>query len=774
MTRLKLTSPGVLLILAVLAAGGIFLLDLFCLRPYTESQKWAALKEEAVRAQHGSELALQAEQNGLVRAATAWAHALAAAGGEAFDLDGADRFLRSTMARTVVEQAWIADAAGNVLGVWHGPNADANLPAGGADDIAEAIAPINADSADPLGGLLRLREGPAVFARCAIADEADPNGARRLYLARRLTPDVLERLGLASGGGLVLICGDRLPGGIRTDHSAAQTIWLTASERLAVAWTVRGPAGRDLGYFQATVPVSHIHRQATTSRRTVLIVLSLSVALSLLVILGTHMLITGPVIRLLTRLQRLESGEGTPQNLARDLHGEPLMLARRLENAFERLAHISKTDELTGLANRRHFEEVLECFYFQARRYNRPLSVIVMDIDFFKALNDAGGHQAGDEMLKKVAGAIEEACRKADLPARFGGDEFAVLLPETAAPDAHAVAQRIGEMIAAQRIVVGSVEMTSTISMGVVDLNAGEMDGPSAMMGLADRALYTAKKRGRSRIIQAHDLNTDAAEEGQSESGRIDVLSSKLAGLDGRFKDLFLLAFDQVMAILQARDPFMADHTRKVQHYAALIAREMELPDRVVKRIEISAVMHDLGMLALPDSILLCPHRLEEEQVKMMRRHPLLSVRIMERMEFLEQEIPAVRYHHERYDGTGYPEGIAGPSIPLTARILAVADVFDAMTSPRTFRKAYGCAEALGEIRRAGGTQFDPTVVSAFMTVADHWGEDLLHVPGLGGSAAFAARDAEPHHATPAWRENTPSGPDRGPLAARPDASAGA
>ncbi|MGB2821096.1 MAG: diguanylate cyclase [Phycisphaerae bacterium] len=754
MTRLKLTSPGVLLILAVVAAAGIFLLDLFYLCPYIDAQKWAALREEAVRAEHGVQLALQAEQRSLVRSAAAWARSAEVIrffqrGGT----DGLDVFLREAMAPAKVQWSWLTDPNSRLLQAWPvDPKSRTR-----SDGIASAMEALRASQGISQAGLIRLPDGPALYARYPVRESgSDANQMGYLCLARTVDSDLLDKLSLSAGGRLVLIPQERPPRGVALDSSARQTIWLTAEDHLAVAWVARDPAGKNLGYFLATVPVVHIHRQALSSRRMVLIILSLSVALTLLVILGSHMLITGPVVRLLSRLQRLESGEGSPENLARDLHGEPLMLARRLENAFEKLAHISKTDELTGLANRRHFSEVLDCFYVQARRYNRPLSLIVMDVDYFKAVNDAGGHQVGDEVLKWVSAAIEEACRRADLPARFGGDEFAVLLPETSAEDARAVAERIRVSIGGRTIHAGNLEFNVTVSGGIADLNAGEMDGPDAMLGLADQALYAAKQLGRNRILLAHDVHAPQADSDENESKKINVLSKKLAGLDDQFKDLFVQAFKEVMLILQHRDPHMADHTRNVLHYATLIAREMELPSHVIKRIEVASVMHDLGMVAMPDSILLCPTQLDEEELRMMRRHPLLSVRIMQRMDFLDQEIPAVRYHHERWDGKGYPEGIAGASIPLTARVLAVADAFDAITSPRTFRNAKSCAEALGEIHRAAGTQFDPTVVEAFMLVADRLGSELMHITDIEGDRHLWT-EQEAHFASPEWRESAPA-----------------
>jgi len=762
MVRFKLTSPGVLLILAVLAACGIFLMDTFFLRPHIDAQKDVALHEEAVKTRHTIQTALQEEQQELRRCAASLARdpdmvrclygpdPAGASGGRLGE------FMRGVLDRVEISRAWLTDPSGRVVASWpNGKNSPGPSPAGRTEASGAGSQPesVRIAAKGAVDGLLQLPDGPAVFAQFPVSSpQRDANCAGYLMLARPLDTRQMEKFSKLSDSKLVLVSGSKLPAGVLDNNSAELPAWLTSQERMAVAWSARDISGQPIGYFLATVPVTHIERQVATSRRMVLIILSLSVGLALLVILGSHMLVTGPVVRLLQRLQRLDAGEGSVQSLARNLHGEPLMLARRLEDAFEKLAHISKTDPLTSLANRRHFEEVLSCFYHQARRYNRPMSLLVMDVDFFKAVNDSGGHQAGDDVLKLVAGAIEEACRKADLPARFGGDEFAVLLPETAAVDAEAVAERIRQAVDKLPIRVGGTEFHVTTSVGIADLNSGEINSPGAMLGLADRALYAAKQNGRNCVVQAHNLHEDALDRRQpSEDSKINLLSKKLAGLDSRFKDLFLLAFDQVMAILEQRDPHMADHTRKVQHYATIIGEEMELPERVIKRIEIAAMMHDLGMVAMPDSILLCPGPLSEEQMRIMRRHPLLSVRIMERMEFLEQEIPAVRYHHERFDGKGYPEGISGAAIPLTARILSVADAFDAMTSPRTFRTAKTVAEAIGEITRGSGTQFDPTVIGAFMSAVDRLGEELMHVPGVAPDEQGASPT---HWLRAAWRES--------------------
>jgi len=452
------------------------------------------------------------------------------------------------------------------------------------------------------------------------------------------------------------------------------------------------------------------------------------------------------VIRLLKRIQRLDTG-GKVDELTRNLHGEPLVLARRLESAFEQLASLSRTEQLTGMANRRHFENVLDAFYHQARRYNRPLSLIMLDIDFFKAVNDAGGHQAGDELLKQVANAIERVCRKADLPARLGGDEFAILLPETPATNAGEMAERIRSEVAKLTVPIKDTEAKVSISAGIADLNSGEIDSPDAMMSLADKALYTAKQLGRDRAFQAHDLYPASGMQGKP-SVQMDVLRKKVMGLDSQFKEVFVQGLEEIMEILAHRDPHMAAHAQKVRHYATLIAHEMGLPDRVIRRLRIAAMLHDIGMLAMPDSVLLWEGSLGEEQLKCVRGHPLLSVRIMESMEFLEQEIPTVRYHHERFDGKGYPEGIAGPAIPLTARILSVADAFDAMTSPRAFRDAKTVEETLAELRKQTASQFDPAVVDAMMAVAKQLGDKVLYAPSHENVSEQAAPAQEQHEVT--------------------------
>ena len=742
MNKLTLTSPGVLLICATVLAGGIFLLDLFYLHPQVAQQQEVALADQAVKLSAAGRNAVKQAQGDLgrhCRVASGSAE-LGAARTPADFATFADKNLKPAQA----ELAWTADGQGNIIHSW-ALSSELSVPPA-ALSAAVGKLPQASQSADA-EGILLLPDGPVLFARQSL--DAPQAPGRALYLARRLeTSFAANDLSQAA----IFVPGDHLPQSGQS-ISGHETYWVPQSSTdLNIAFIVTDSTGTAIGYLQLQQNVAQVYRQASVMRRAILIALALSVGLVLLVIAGVHILIAGPVVRLLRRLQQLDANAQASVDLTRDLHGEPLVLARRLESAFNKLAHMSKTDLLTGLSNRRHFEEVLGAFYNQARRYSRPLSLMLIDVDYFKAVNDSAGHQAGDELLKLVASALEKTCRKADLPARWGGDEFAVLMPETPSSDAAAVADRLAELVREISFKVNASEFKITLSIGLADLNAGEIDCAETLLGLADRALYTAKEMGRNRVVQAHDLNSLTWPCSSENSGKVDTLCKKLAGLDSRFQGLFLRAVEEVVGVLEQRDPHMAMHARKVQHFTVLIAHEMGMPNRIIKRLEIAAMLHDIGMIAMPDSILLSPEPLDEQQLQVLRRHPLLSVRIMEGMEFLEQEIPAVRYHHERYDGQGYPEGLKGAQIPLTARVLALADAFVAMTSPRPFRGAMSTAQAVAALGKDSGTQFDPAVVDAFLSLSSRLGEQMHDIP-LEGVTLEAGDgsddDTDPDLATP-------------------------
>ena len=708
----RLSSAGILLILAVTAAAGIFLLDLFYLAPHMRQLQLDALREQAAHIHRQALTGLADEHQRLQRVGRE-----TVAGG-----DGrTDQTSLSHLAGLAdVQHIWLTDQAGApVRQASVTDSADTGAATFADGDIAEAVQLVLSAQTPPTGGVLQVGDVTIVFARHRQAARGGTH-AYDLWLVNSLAR-VLP-------AGVVVVVGRPLPPNVLDPGDRSRSLWWQRQdETLTVAWPAVGATGRTIGFYQASAAVRQIHRQAVASRRMVLTVLSLSIGLVALILLGMHVLVAGPMYRLMSRLRDLPFGEHAPEDLTHNLHGEPLALARRLGSAFDKLAELSRTDTLTDLANRRHFDQALTEFYGQARRYSRPLSLIVMDVDFFKAVNDTGGHQAGDELLQLVAQSIRRACRRADLPVRLGGDEFGILLPETTCQDAAKVAERLREAIADHEVKLESLSLHVTISVGVTDLNVGEIDSPAAMKIVADQAMYLAKDRGRNCVVQAQELR-GLHYAGTPEDRRVSRLSEKLAGLNDEFRLLFHDAIEGIVEVLEARSPHMADHARKVQHYASLLAEQIGLPANQIEHIEIAATLHDIGMLVLPDSILMSSQRLDEGQRQLLREHPLISVRIMQGMQFLDQEVPAVRYHHEHFDGNGYPEGLIGPAIPLSARILAVADVFDAMTSSRPWRQAIGQTEALDELKRQSGKQFDPAVIEAFLALIGRHGDRFIQV----------------------------------------------
>jgi len=738
MAKPRLTSAGVLLIAAVLAAGGIYLLDALLLEPDTIRRRTFALREQAGKTEHDVTWAVHMEQRRLQELCSDELEQLTTTDAEPFD-----RWAAELLA---VDVAWIVSADGSVRHVWSKgapPISEARIHAA----LAKLAAPVEGGPPGgpaPEAGLMGLGVEWALFASGALAAGPDSNApAERVYLARRWSDGLLESIGESLAAEVVLVQNADIPAGSTAEDLGYCCTWPLPQERLAVAWPARDAAGRRIGYFRADISMPQVLNQVSAMRRTVLIVLILSVGVVSLVILGAGIFLANPIARLVRRLHEVEAGERTLEDLSDGLHAEPLILARKLQSALESMNEQSRTDEMTGLANRRQFDTSLQAEFHQARRYFRPLSVLVMDIDLFKAINDMKGHPAGDEVIRIVAGVIRRCCRKADLPARLGGDEFAVVLPETPAVAAAVVAERIRKQVAEEPMVVDGTELAVTLSIGIADLENPEVQTALDLVGLADAALYAAKQFGRNRFVHAAEIGGDDWADASGETDRVEMLRGKLAGLDTQFKSLFVRALQEIVRAMERRDPHMADHARKVQHYSSMIGKQLALSEDLIKQIEMAALLHDIGMLALPEAVLLCPGKLDDEQFEAMCRHPLIGARILEGTEFLEQVIPVVRFHHERFDGKGYPEGLSGLGIPPICRIVAIADAFDAMTSCRSFRSAKGPEQALEEIRRGAGAQFDPDMVAAFLAAAEKLGGKFFQSHGRGPSSPAGAGPAE-------------------------------
>jgi diguanylate cyclase (GGDEF)-like protein len=369
-----------------------------------------------------------------------------------------------------------------------------------------------------------------------------------------------------------------------------------------------------------------------------------------------------------------------------------IALYQRSTFAALRAMRLALTDPLTGLGNHRHFHERLQRELAAAAHDGGVVSLCLVDIDDFKQINDSFGHPAGDLVLGQVATRL----RQGGESFRLGGDEFAILLPGLDAGAAVSIARSIVERI-------GALEIDQ---IGEVTASAGVATYPTQgiardeLIRLADSALYWAKEEGKNRArtyesnaFELHELHELA--EGPDRAARYRAAASLAKAVD-------------------ARDAYTGSHSERVGKLAKQIGRSLGLDDTQVELIQLAASLHDLGKLAIPEEILRKPGELSESERLVIQRHPQIGYRMLESLG-VEPIAEWVLHHHERWDGAGYPDGLSGEDIPLGARIIFVADAFDAMTSERVYRERV-CTEreALDELERCAGSQFDPAVVAAF------------------------------------------------------------
>lgn len=391
-----------------------------------------------------------------------------------------------------------------------------------------------------------------------------------------------------------------------------------------------------------------------------------------------------------------------------ELEAKVALRTASLSEANARLEAIATTDPLTGLPNHRALVDLINKEIERVDRYGRSCALLFLDLDHFKALNDGRGHVAGDAALSELGSVAKGCLRGMDTLGRWGGEEFVVLLPETDAEAALEMAERLRAAVAAHSFLPGG-GLYLTCSMGVAAYPAHASDR-SALVEAADRAMYAAKKLGRNQVRSVADP----------------IVKTLEAGKDDSREEVALQGTVEALAVLvEARDAFTGEHTKVVEEFAKKIAGEMGLEASEVRLIGMVGKLHDIGKVAIPDTILQKPGALSEEEWALMHKHPLIGSDVVSRVPTLRMTAPGIRGHHERWDGTGYPDGLAGEKIPLAARIVSVADCFSAMTTDRPYRAARSQAGALEELRRAAGTHFDPTVVNAMERLFTHKTEEL-------------------------------------------------
>lgn len=376
-------------------------------------------------------------------------------------------------------------------------------------------------------------------------------------------------------------------------------------------------------------------------------------------------------------------------------------LRSRVERLLSRLTDAARTDALTGLPNRVALHEAVEREIQRAAPDDRPISILVVDLDRFKRINERYGIQVGDELLQKVGTMLGQSTRLMDVVSRSGGEEFAIVLPET---DQHHAFLFAEDTLKRMRHEFDGTEFELTASIGVASFPEHATDN-TGLLAAGDRALHAAKALGRDRaVIYSPEV------------------TSVLGAVTGRRNVESQAHLATVLSLAEAldqRDSGTAKHSQTVGDLCEMMAKQFRMDEDHVQRVRLAGILHDIGKIGVPDSILCKPGPLTDEEFAQMRRHPELGARILSGSD-LDDVREWIVAHHERPDETGYPKGLSADEIPLEASILSVADAYEAMTSDRVYRLAIGRERAREELLDNSGTQFNPTVVEAFLYALDH------------------------------------------------------
>jgi diguanylate cyclase (GGDEF)-like protein len=416
---------------------------------------------------------------------------------------------------------------------------------------------------------------------------------------------------------------------------------------------------------------------------------------------------------LVAAAERLAAGEtDVPIPTRRDALGRRLAAAvTTLGSSMAEAQSEATTDRLTGIPNRPAIIGALFTEVERSVRYRRPLSVAFADIDHFKTINDTYGHEAGDAVLQGVAACLRRNLRSSDRVGRYGGEEFMVLLPETGVEDAAGLADKLRLVVAGERYVLpdGS-EVSVTISLGVTG-GAGDRLSVDALVREADAAMYSAKALGRDQVYAFEEPSDDST-----------IVRSPISPA-GRSQAMELgrrahgAAADALAQIISPLPHYRGQPSALIATIVTTLARQLSLPEHEIDKIRVAALLHDVGKVGIPQDILEKPSSLTPAEWRSVVQHPRIGQVILEQATMLRDAVPIILHHHERFGGAGYPYGLRGHEIPLGARIVAIADAYDAMIQDRPYKRKISHEAAIEELRRHAGTQFDPELVEIFCDI---------------------------------------------------------
>ncbi|MFH1062833.1 MAG: diguanylate cyclase [Candidatus Omnitrophota bacterium] len=386
-----------------------------------------------------------------------------------------------------------------------------------------------------------------------------------------------------------------------------------------------------------------------------------------------------------------------------------------------RLKQLALRDALTNLYNHRYFEEAIEAEFMRAKRHSLPLSVILLDVDYFKSINDVYGHQFGDLVLKQFSEQLTQMVRKYDTVIRYGGEEFIIITPGADKEIVLVLAQRLLEIIKLYTFGNKTHKVKLKISVAVACFPDDRIHNPGDFIKVADSILDKVKETGGDKVYSYQDIvSTRPVSTLDSEKGTdVVALQDKLGKLTKRANQSLAEAIFAFAKTIEIKDHYTGEHVEKTVHYATELAKAKNLPKDEIERIRQAAILHDLGKIGISEKILMKKSKLTALEYEEIKKHPQIGADILRPIHFFQSIIPLMLHHHERWDGKGYPYGLKGEEIPLGARIIALADTYEALTSNRRYRKARSKKVAMRTIKEVASTQFDPLLVDLFLGILE-------------------------------------------------------
>ncbi|MFA6216092.1 MAG: HD domain-containing phosphohydrolase [Candidatus Omnitrophota bacterium] len=389
----------------------------------------------------------------------------------------------------------------------------------------------------------------------------------------------------------------------------------------------------------------------------------------------------------------------------------------------KRLKQLVLRDPQTGLFNHRYLLEIIDPEFERAKRSGSSLSVMMLDIDYFKSINEVYGHQFGDLVLKQLAQQLRKMLRDYDIVVRFSGEEFVVISPGLDRSAAFNLSQRILDAFNLYNFGNKRTMVKLKLSIAVASYPENRVLVGMELIELTEQILSKVKQSGGNNVFTSLDIQKDkTSAEKQEDSSDVGFLRDKIDKLTKEANQSLIEAVLAFAKTLELKDHYTGEHVERTVYYATELARALSLSKNEIERIKQASILHDLGKIGISDKILLKNSKLSKEEFEEIKRHPRIGVDIIRPIQFLHALIPYILYHHERWDGKGYPNGLKGEDIPIGARIIALADVYQALTSDRPYRKAFSKEEALKIIQEGSGTQFDPTIVAVFLKVLKNEG----------------------------------------------------